>query len=235
MSTRICPRCSNEIEADSKFCRHCAFNFEVHESQALRSDSAPVAESQPHSSSKRAGLKLGLLIVGIVIVVAVVTGILVSYQRAQSNTRVENQISTSSSSTTVTAAAPNTEANKLTNANVEAAIKRLLNNLTQGGSVTVQGVQEMPQENAAVADLVFHDFKYAADQYGSPVAASQYRPKPLPKDRLPTPEELFQPKLRTYSGTGRALLKHYNNNQWTLKQVNWGSMGVGWQGNVVVR
>ncbi|HKO95606.1 MAG TPA: YARHG domain-containing protein [Pyrinomonadaceae bacterium] len=142
---------------------------------------------------------------------------------------------TTSSQTSVTTATSNSPADRLTNGNVEEAVRRMLSNLTQGGSVMVQGVQELPQENAAVADLVFNQFKYAADQYGTPVAASKYNPKPLPRNRIPTPEEMFQPRLRTYSGTGRAVLKHYNNNQWTLKQVNWGGMGIGWQGNVVVR
>lgn len=142
---------------------------------------------------------------------------------------------TTSSQTTVTTTTSNSPADRLTNGNVEEAVRQMLSNLTQGGSVIVQGVQELPQENAAVADLVFNQFKYAADQFGTPVAASKYRPKPLPRDRIPTPEEMFQPRLRTYSGNGRAVLKHYNNNQWTLKQVNWGGMGIGWQGNVVVR
>lgn len=142
---------------------------------------------------------------------------------------------TSQTPVTTTTTTTNSPADRLTNANVEEAIRNLLSNLTQGGSVNVQGVQELPQENAAVADLVFDQFKYAADQFGTPVAASKYKPKPLPRNRIPTPEEMFQPRLRTYSGTGRAVLKHYNNNQWTLKQVNWGGMGVGWQGNVVVR
>ncbi len=226
--TRFCPRCSSEIEADSKFCRHCAFNFAVHESQSA-------VPSNEHSARVGFPLKLGFVIVAIVMAVVIVIGLLILNQRGQHTTRIESNSSISSSSTSVTAAASDVDANRLTNANVEAAVGRLLSNLTQGGRVSVQGVQELPQENAAVADLVFSDFKYAADQFGTPVAANKYHPKPLPRDRLPTPEEMFQPRLRTYSGSGRATLKHYNNNQWTLKQVNWGSMGVGWQGNVVVR
>lgn len=159
-------------------------------------------------------------------------------KQVNSSTIASNNSSTttiSSYQAPVTTATSNTAADRLTNGNVEEAVRQMLSNLTRGGSVTVQGVQELPQENAAVADLVFNQFKYAADQFGTPVAASKYHPKPLPRDRIPTPEEMFQPRLRAYSGTGRALLKHYNNNQWTLKQVNWGGMGVGWQGNVVVR
>jgi hypothetical protein len=228
MSMVICPRCSSEIESDSKFCRHCAFNFAAHESQTIPSRDA-------HSAGLHSPLKLGLLISAAVIALVVVIGVLILYQRGQHINQFQSNSSVSSSSSTVTAAAAETDASRLTNANVEAAVARLLTGLTQGGRVSVQGVQELPQENAAVADLVFHDFKYAADQFGTPVAADKYHPKPLPRDRIPTPEEMFQPRLRTYSGTGRAVLKHYNNNQWTLKQVNWGDMGVGWQGNIVVR
>jgi hypothetical protein len=159
-------------------------------------------------------------------------------QQGSSSTVASNNnsvsISTSNNQTTETPTSSNAPANSLTNGNVEAAVRQMLSSLTQGGSVTVQGVQELPQENAAVADVVFSQFKYAADNFGTPVAASKYHPKPLPRDRIPTPDEMFQPRLTTYSGAGRAVLKHYNNNQWTLKQVNWGSMGVGWQGNVVV-
>jgi YARHG domain len=167
-----------------------------------------------------------------------------SEKQINSSTSVSNTASsdsttnanTSYQSTNATNATSNSPADKLTNANVEAAVRQMLSNLSQGGSVSVQGVQELPQENAAVADLIFSQFKYAADPMGgTPVAANQYHPKPLPRDRIPTPEEMFQPRLTTYSGNGKATLKHYNNGQWTLKQIVWGSMGVGWQGNVVVR
>jgi guanyl-specific ribonuclease Sa len=150
------------------------------------------------------------------------------------STSPSTQSAPSTTTSSTPSNSPSTDSNKLTNTNVEAAVRQLLSNLSQGGSFRVEGVQELPQTNEAVADLIFEEFKYAADNYGTPVAKDRYNPKPLPKDRLPTPGELFQPKLKSYSGRGKAMLKHYNDGRWSLKEVRWGS-GEGWTGNVTVR
>ena len=228
-----CPNCKADIDADSRFCTYCAFALTP---QAF----TPQGEAQGgESSTGRNKTVTTLLICGAVVLLFY---FLANRGNRSNSTEINVSAPTagsSSSSSTSSATTRNSSSSSsqsssagLTRASVEDAVTRLMSNLKQGGSVSVEGVQELPQQNSAAADLVFRDFKYAADNYGTPVESSKYNPKPLPTDRLPTPEEKFQPRLRTYSGSGRATLTRYNDGQWVLKEVNWS--GVGWRGTVKI-
>lgn len=111
-------------------------------------------------------------------------------------------------------------------ARVQRVVDKALDWTRKGGSVTVLGVQELPQENAARADITFNGFQYATDYYGQPISAEK-KVKPVPNDRLPTPDELFgQPKVASFSGKGEATLKHYTDGRWVLTAVHFDLVGV---------
>lgn len=111
-------------------------------------------------------------------------------------------------------------------AKVQRVVDKALDWTRKGGSATVLGVQELPQENAARADITFNGFQYATDYYGQPISAEK-KVKPVPNDRLPTPDELFgQPKVAGFSGKGEATLKHYTDGRWVLTAVHFDLVGV---------
>ena len=67
--------------------------------------------------------------------------------------------------------------------------------IKSGGKATVNGVQELPQENTARADLTISNFTFQqATGFGG------VRP-------------------RTYSGPGTAIFTHYNDGRWVLSQI----------------
>ena len=124
----------------------------------------------------------------------------------------------------------------LTNAKVETAVAAMLSDWRVGGSVSVKGIQEIPQQNAAVADLQFEQFEYGTTNEGGLVKAKDFKPKPMPKDRsrMPTMEEMFPQRKASYSKDGKAILARYNDGRWVLKEVRWGS-DTGVKGTVEIR
>jgi hypothetical protein len=79
------------------------------------------------------------------------------------------------------------DAGKLTNEKAQRAIQRWMNN----GTVSVQGIQEVPQENAAKVDITFHDFHWNDRNWGA----------------------------RKYSGPAMAVFTHYNDGRWVLVKL----------------
>jgi len=166
--------------------------------------------------------------VAIVIVVCVV--ILAFYfllSRNTGSTNITSRITTSEGSiSNVINKAAQSDANNLTNAKVEDAIGKMTGNLRVTGSISVDGVQELPQENGARADLRFSSFEYKADQAGTPVPKDKQAPK---KPEINSPnfyDEMFkygtqQIQVKSYSGPGFAVIKHYSDGRWVLKEVHW--------------
>jgi hypothetical protein len=87
------------------------------------------------------------------------------------------------------------EPGKLTNSKVQRAIQRWMS----GGSVAVQGVQEVPQQNAAVAQMTFTNLNY---KLHDPILGGN--------------------NPRTYSGPGNAIFAHYNDGRWVLTKITIG-------------
>lgn len=83
------------------------------------------------------------------------------------------------------------DSGKLTTSKAQGALNRWVKN----GSVTVTGIQEIPQENSAKADLVFTDFQLVT-------------------------RGLFGKRERKYSGPGVAIFTHYNDGRWVLTKVS---------------
>lgn len=144
----------------------------------------------------------------------------------------ENSSSAISSSTPVSQSNSSRQATedtngKLTNARVESAVTRLISDYRLGGSVNVDGIQELPKENSAIADLRFNGFEYPVTNEGRLIKARDFKPKSIPArrnpgDPLPSMEQMFPPRKLTYSGSGRGILTRYNDGRWVLKEVRWG-------------
>jgi hypothetical protein len=84
------------------------------------------------------------------------------------------------------------DSGKLTNAKAQRAIQQWMGK----GTVTVQGVQEVSQENAAKADITFNDFRW--NSKGNMLEAAGER---------------------RYSGPAVAVFSHYNDGRWVLTKV----------------
>ena len=77
--------------------------------------------------------------------------------------------------------------------------QRALNTWVSSGSVTVRGIQEVPTENAAVAQLSFSNLGY---NLHDPLFGGE--------------------KSKTYSGAGTAIFTHYNDGRWVLTKITIG-------------
>lgn len=109
----------------------------------------------------------------------------------------------------------------LANSKVEAAVNDLLSDWRMGGSVSVRGIQEIPQQNAAIADLQFNAFEFAVNGTDELLRVKDYKPPKKSGQLVPSYEEMFPPKKIKYSRQGKAMLTKYNDGRWVLKSVNW--------------
>jgi hypothetical protein len=125
-------------------------------------------------------------------------------------------------------------AGSLTNDGVEQAVRDFMSGFTKGGEIEVDGVRELPNENAATADLRFVNWVCTTTAEGG---LSKQSPPPVTRDQFGMPSTVFGPRLRTYNVRGQAVLKHYTNGRWVLTEVRVGSgfNTVTVSGSVVVR
>jgi hypothetical protein len=110
----------------------------------------------------------------------------------------------------------------------------MLSGYRLGGSVSVKGIQEIPQQNSAIADLQFNDFQYGTTFEGGLLKAKDFKPRPKSGDAIPHPDEMFPQRKTTYSKDGKAILSRYNDGRWILKEVRW-SFDSGVKGTVEIR
>lgn len=124
----------------------------------------------------------------------------------------------------------------LTKEKVEIAVNKLLGDFRLSGTASVKGIQELPQQNSAIADLQFVQFEYPVTTEGKLLKARDFKPKSMPKDgsRLPSMDEMFPPRRVSYSKTGKAALSHYTDGRWVLKEIRWG-FDTGVTGSVEIR
>lgn len=148
-----------------------------------------------------------------------------------------NRLQTSTSglsNTSGSSSASSSTSDGLTNSKVETAVADLLSDWRMGGSVRVRGIQEVPQQNSAVADLQFEGFEHGVTFEGQLIKASKFKIPPKSGQAIPPPEEMFPPRKVSYSKDGKATLAKYNDGRWVLKAVNWG-FDTGVKGNVEIR
>lgn len=122
----------------------------------------------------------------------------------------------------------------LTDDGVERAVRDFMSGFTKGGEIEVDGVRELPNENAATADLRFVNWVCTTTAEGG---LSKQSPPPVTRDQFGMPSTVFGPRLRTYNVRGQAVLKHYTDGRWMLTEVRVGSgfNTVTVSGSVVVR
>lgn len=129
-------------------------------------------------------------------------------------------------------------ASQLTTENVQRAVEKVLDWTKVGGGVRVLGIQELPQQNQAKADIRFEDFQFNSNDMGSPVSKNKKAP-PKPDTKSPNfwgdlaNHSMNQVRVSRYSGEGAAILKHYNDGRWVVTGVQWNFVGV--SSNVVVQ
>lgn len=205
---RTCPNCNEQVSNKAAFCANCH-----------RQERTAPAKAATDARKKN-----------VVIVIAVCVVILAFYFVLSRNTGsgdITSRITTPEGSiSNIINKATESDANKLTNAKVEDAIGKMTGNLRVTGSISVDGVQELPQEKGARADLRFSSFEYKADQAGTPVPSDMQAPK---KPEVNSPnfyDEMFkygtqQIQVKSYSGPGFAVIKHYSDDRWVLKEVHW--------------
>ncbi|MGI8639824.1 MAG: hypothetical protein ACR2MG_07700 [Pyrinomonadaceae bacterium] len=117
----------------------------------------------------------------------------------------------------------------LTNEKVQRALDKALDWTKVGGKATVLGIQETPQQNAAIVDIRFDDFRYNADQAGTPIAKDKKSPL-VPSVGSPNfSDEMYKAvtqmvHVASYSGKGVGTLKHYNDGRWVLTEINFDFM-----------
>jgi hypothetical protein len=212
--SRKCSGCGGLLDDASRFCSQCG-------------QPNGVAKVEPEHHRV------------IIIVLAVCFGIGFLYfilSRSSSNRVILNTPGTTSvpsANSIVTSIAEST--NQLTRAKVERAVSQLTSNLRVDGAISVEGIQELPQENSARADLRFTNFRYKADMAGTPLSSNRQAPE---KPQINDPnfyDKMYrygtqQVYTKTYSGQGFAVLKHYNDGRWVLKEVRWEFNG--WVGDV---
>ena len=156
-----------------------------------------------------------------IIIAAILTSIWLSFacKKQESN----SELNKSSSDSTVTQNQPTpAKAESLTNAKVEKAIAELLKDWRMGGSVRVKGIREIPEQNAAVADLQFQQFEYGVTNEDQLIRAKDFKMPAKSGKLIPPPEEMFPPRKISYSKEGKATLTRYNDGRWVLNSVHWG-------------
>jgi hypothetical protein len=113
---------------------------------------------------------------------------------------------------------------------VQEAVNKALDWTCKGGRATVLGIRELPQENAARADVRFDNFQFNADSYWMPVDKNKKTPAEPSISDPKFYEKMYQNRagqlhVERYSGQGMAILKHYNDSRWVLTEVQFGTNG----------
>lgn len=226
----VCPTCNETVSENAIFCGSCGQTIGTH---------------QPTSGITESKLRTRyvLLIGGLLVVVVIAVLAVLMLSRGRPNNQSSTTVQTSSEKNVSNIAEPTVrpaqpDRRTLTNANVEDAVSRLTNNLRTGGGVTVVGIQELPQENAARADIRFNGFQYKSDMAGTPLSKDKSTPKKPDVNSPNFYDEMYkygtqQVQTKNYSGQGFAVLKHYNDGRWVLKEVHWEFNA--WVGNVDIQ
>lgn len=259
MSPNLCPSCGSALDSESKFCQQCGLRLASNAPSSVNlvdsssSIICPKCSTQLNPTATfcwNCGQHIGVTTAAtseskkpIAIILAVCLGVALVYIFLSRNS--SNKTTVSSPTTTlernlssVINSATQPDPNKLTNAKVEQAVNQLTSNLRVGGSIGVDGIQELPQENAARADLRFVNFQYKSDSAGTPVSSDRRAPEKPETNDPNFYDKMYkygtqQVQTRNYSGQGFAILKHYSDGRWVLKEVHWGFNG--WSGNVDIK
>jgi predicted nucleic acid-binding Zn ribbon protein len=249
-----CPKCHGPVSADAKFCRYCAFDFS-HSGQfsvSVATETAPQSSvcpscgaivngsagfcnncAAPLSHERRKNVAASpAVIIGVILVIVVAVLLYSRRPSSISSSGSSSSSSSGSSSSSILSDSKRTtsDGSKLTTDKVQRAVDKALDWTRKGGRANVLGIQETP-DNSAKADIQYAGFQYNADSVGSPVSKDKKAP---PEPSINDPDfynkmaqyGLGQTQVKTYSGRGVAILKHYNDGRWVLTEVQFDFVGV---------
>lgn len=119
----------------------------------------------------------------------------------------------------------------LTHDKVQKAVDTALAWTKKGGRVEVVGIQEIPNENSARADIRFEAFQYNSDQMGTPISNTQEAPKEPEINSPNFYDQLYkygtqQTKVSSYTKSGVGILKHYSDGRWVLTGIQFNFVAV---------
>lgn len=227
---QFCPGCGEGLGENAVFCANCG---------------DPISKYRPTSGTSATGINRNhvMLMSGLVVVVVIAILVVLMLSRSRPNSQTSTAVQTSYENSTTSITEPTIKTSQpdrggLTNQKVENAVNRLTSNLRTDGSVNVAGIQELPQENAARADIRFNSFQYKSDMAGTPLSKDKSTPKKPDVNSPNFYDEMYkygtqQVQSRNYSGQGFAVLKHYNDGRWVFKEVQWEFNA--WVGNVDIQ
>lgn len=160
----------------------------------------------------------------------VVTGCLLFSSCSSASSSSQSAAESPSAASSSTGKRPAEQA-RLSVERVQVAVDKTLDWTRKGGSATVLGIQEFPQENAARADVRFDNFQYNADMYGTPVEKNKKAPAEPNINDPKFYEKMYQNRVgqmqvKKFSGQGAGILKHYNDGRWVLTEVQFDFVGV---------
>lgn len=205
-----CPKCNGEVEADARYCKHCAFDL------SARAKVNDQVNTQTSAKSNRKTVLVALAIGGLV-----VFGVLLVYvfknRQVQLSYGAPITASNPGNTAPVPSDAPKQDANALTNEKVLAAAQKAFNKLVRseqmasGVGATVIGVQMMPGANAARADLDLNNAAFLQTDMLSgkwEMGPGGYGGRMVYSKK----------KIRIDHCT--ANLKHYTNGKWVLESLD---------------
>ena len=187
VAQRFCPHCEGTVGARAEFCGSCGESLPK-DSQVSSVDekvTSDEATTPPRITGVTGNQKTAILVVAGLAVVGVIGLIVVVILIAALSSQSKGPLSSNPLTTS-------------TNLTTEKA-QRTLSGWVSKGGVTVIGVQEVPAENAAVAQLSFTNFAY---KLRDPMFGGQ--------------------NDKTYSGPGNAIFTHYTDGRWVLTKVTIG-------------
>ena len=206
-----CPKCRGEVEADARYCKHCAFDL-----SAGAKGNEPV-NSQASAKSSRMTVLVALAIGGLVVLGVLLAYVSKSRQVQPTSYGAPITASNPGNTTQVPSDAPQQDPNALTNDRVLAAVQRAFNKLVRseqmasGASAKVIGVQEIPGANAARADLDLSNAAFLQTDMLSgkwEIGPGGYGGRMVYSKK----------KIRIDHCT--ANLKHYTNGKWVLESLD---------------
>lgn len=219
----FCPNCGKPVAATANFCQHCA-----HPLTETASAAHAVGGTAQDGARRRLPILLLCGLIGLAVIALV--SALISRQPSAGDSYSGTQSSSSQSSATtrpanqsvnVTITSPSTPtpSNPLAATTVQQAVRNFMRAYTKGGDINVEGVREIPNQNAATVNLRFANWICSTTYEGG---LSTETPPPVTRDRYGMPSSAFGLRLVTYNTSGQAVLERYNDGRWMLKQVRVG-------------
>jgi hypothetical protein len=190
-----CSRCGKPLDPDSLFCKHCG-----NKQDAANPWSS--AEQSTTKSAKSSNARTNLIIlaaVGIPLVMVVGIVAIIAFVWI-AGTHGPDPLFGARTNRGPAPSTTSTSSSVLTTENCQVALNQWATSLGTGQVTIVGGIQELPAQNAATAQLRFIELRYQS-----------------PRDN----------SAQVYSGTGVATFLHYTDGRWVLHRITFGQDNLG--------